>query len=125
MQVDPTQKVGYGYGNELGQWCESGTPFFTPISGTQASTVVTYPASGQILLSGYISGESALRGKSSIVDAPLGAGRVILLAPNVLYRAQTTGTYMFFWNSILEGSRQSLMGYKTYLPAVHNAQGGQ
>ena len=46
------------------------------------------------------------RGQAAIVDAPLGKGHSILLAPNVLYRAQTTETFMFFWNSLFEGSRQ-------------------
>jgi hypothetical protein len=56
-----------------------------------------------------VSGDSLLRNKAAIVDAPLGKGRVILLAPNVLYRAQSTGSFMFFWNSLIEGSRKGPM----------------
>ncbi len=46
------------------------------------------------------------RGRAAIVDAPLGKGHIVMLAPNVLYRAQSTGTFMFFWNSLFEGNRQ-------------------
>lgn len=46
------------------------------------------------------------RGQAAIVDAPLGKGHIVLLAPNVLYRAQSTGTFMFLWNSLFKGSRQ-------------------
>jgi hypothetical protein len=56
-------------------------------------------------LSGYIGGGDVLRGKAAIVEAPLGKGLVILLAPDVLYRAQSTGDFMFFWNAVLAGAR--------------------
>jgi hypothetical protein len=42
---------------------------------------------------------------AAIVEAPLGAGRVILLAPDVLYRSQSAGDFMFFWNSLIAGAR--------------------
>jgi hypothetical protein len=106
IQVDPTTKVGYGYDTAEALWCETASPYFDVPAGSPASVVASYPDDGQtLLLSGYVSGESLLRNKAAIVDAPLGKGRVILLAPNVLYRAQTTGSYMFFWNSLIEGSR--------------------
>jgi hypothetical protein len=36
----------------------------------------------------------------------MGAGHVVLLGPNTLYRAQATRTYMLFWNSLIEGARR-------------------
>jgi hypothetical protein len=106
IQVDPSTKVGYGYDAEESLWCESNTPFFDVTPGSPAAVVARYPDDGMTLLqSGFISGESALHGKAAIVDAPFDAGHVILLAPNVLYRAQSTGDFMFFWNALFEGSR--------------------
>jgi hypothetical protein len=32
----------------------------------------------------------------------LGGSRVILLAPDVLYRSQSTGDFIFFWNALIE-----------------------
>jgi hypothetical protein len=107
LQVDPSTRVGYGYDSEEAVWCESSSPYFVPTAGSTATVVARYPETGKLLLSGYTSGESALQGKIAIADAPLGAGHVILLAPNTLYRAQATGTYMFFWNSLIEGARTS------------------
>ena len=122
IKVDPTTKVGYGYGLEEALWCESSTPYFIPVSDGTATVVASYPAKGDgnLLLSGYLDAKAdeALRGKAAIVDAPLGAGHVILLAPNVLYRAQTTGTFMFFWNSLVEGSRDGLAETWNLLPFV-------
>ena len=77
-----------------------------PASG--AAVVARYPNDGATLLqSGYIAGESWMWGKAAIVDAPLGAGNFVMIAPNVVYRAQTSGTYMFLWNSLFEGSRNA------------------
>ncbi len=109
IQVDPSTKAGYGYSDEEACWfLDNSTPFFTTTPGSKARVVASYPAQGDLLLSGYISGGDVLRGAAAIIEAPLGAGRVILLAPDVLYRAQTSGTYMFFWNALIEGSRAGL-----------------
>jgi hypothetical protein len=110
MQVDPATRVGYGYDAEEAVWCESSTPYFTPAAGATSTVVARYPTEGTLLLSGYVSGESALKGKLAIVDAQIGKGHVVLLAPNVLYRAQTTGTYMLFWNAVISGARPRALG---------------
>ncbi len=127
IKVDPTTAVGYGYNDVEALWCESSTPYFVPVSGGTAAVVATYPAKGDgdLLLSGYLdaTADAALRGKAAIVDASLGAGHVILLAPNVLYRAQTTGTFMFFWNSLIEGSRGGPAETWNFLPFVTGSEG--
>jgi hypothetical protein len=105
MEVDPTTLVGYGYDEEEAVWCESSTPHFEPAEGTPPTIVARYPTDGKLLLSGYVSGESARQGRLAVVDAQIGKGHVVLLAPNTLYRAQATGTYMLFWNAILSGAR--------------------
>jgi hypothetical protein len=105
LQVDPATKVGYGYDGAESVWCES-TLFYDVAPGSGNVVVASYPNDGATLLqSGYIAGESWMHGKAAIVDAPLGDGNIVMIAPNVVYRAQTTGTYMFLWNSLIEGSR--------------------
>jgi hypothetical protein len=118
VKVDPTTPVGYGYGQEEVLWCESATLYFVPITNTTASIVVKYPETGDLLLSGYLTGGDTLRGKAVIVDAPLESGHVILLAPNVVYRAQTTGSFMFFFNSLISGGRRAVPMHRAYLPFV-------
>jgi hypothetical protein len=106
IQVDPTTKVGYGYDTEEACWfLDSGTPYFAKTPGSKAQVVAAYPAQGDLLLSGYLSGGDVLKGAAAIVEAPMGAGRVILLAPDVLYRSESTGDFMFFWNSLIAGAR--------------------
>ena len=103
--VDRTAKVGYGYDAEEASWLDdASTPFFTPTSG-DVSVIATYPATGQLLLNGYVVNDEVIRGKAAIVDAPMGSGHIVLLGPNTLYRAQATRTFMFFWNAVFEGGR--------------------
>jgi hypothetical protein len=106
IRVDPTTKVGYGYDAEEASWfTSSSTPFFVKTPGSSAQVIASYPQEGDLLLSGYLSGGDVLRGAAAIVEAPLGSGRVILLAPDVLYRSQSTGDFMFFWNALIQGGR--------------------
>jgi hypothetical protein len=106
LQVDPATKVGYGYDAEESVWCESS--LFFEVVDPKNVVVASYPDDADTLLqSGYIAGESWMKGKAAIVDAPLGDGNIVMIAPNVVYRAQTTGTYMFLWNSLIEGSRSA------------------
>ena len=107
IQVDASKVVGYGYDAEEASWCDSSNVYYVPDAATSAAIVASYPTTGPILLSGYVTGEDAARGKAAVVDAPMGAGHVVLLGPNTLYRAQATRTYMFFWNSLIEGARRS------------------
>ncbi len=126
IKVDPTTQVGYGYDEVEALWCESSTPYFSGVSG-DATVVATYPTAddGALLLSGYLSdtADAGLRGKIAIVDAPLGAGHVVLLAPNTLYRAQSTGTFMFFWNALLTGAHSGQTGFSSYFPFLMQAGG--
>lgn len=106
IQVDPSTKVAYGYDPEESCWfLDNSTPYFTKTAGSKAQIVAAYPERGDLLLSGYISNGDVLRGAAAIVEAPMGAGRVVLLAPDVLYRAQSTGDFMFFWNALIAGAR--------------------
>ena len=103
--VDPTARDGYGYDVEQTSWLDdTNTPCFLTTSGTP-KIVASYPSSGPLLLSGYIENGANIQGKAAIVDAPLGAGRVVLLGPNTTYRGQMTGAFMFFWNALIEGGR--------------------
>ncbi len=103
--VDPTTQVGYGYDTEEASWLvDSSTPFFTTTSST-VRVIATYPTTGPVLLNGYIENDDVIRGSAAMVEAPMGTGHVVLLAPNVVYRAQATGDYMFFWNAVFAGGR--------------------
>jgi hypothetical protein len=70
-------------------------------------TVATY-AKNDLLASGWISGEKAVLGKSILVEARHGGGRVVLFGFRPQFRGQTAGTFKFVLNAIYLASARSL-----------------
>lgn len=57
-----------------------------------------------LLLSGWLEGEAQLVRKSLLVDFRKGRGRIILIAPDVIYRTHSEGTYKIMFNSLLSAA---------------------
>jgi len=92
--VDQADPVAWGFGPQA--WIfNAADPVFSATAGA-----VTYPAGGGIV-SGYASGAGALRGTAALIDAPLGAGRVVLFAFDPSFRAYTEGGERFLANALL------------------------
>ncbi len=96
-EVDVTSPIAYGSDPDSTAWFEQSPAF--DVSGT-AKTIVSYPASGSPLLSGWLLGAEKLNGKSAVVEAPVGKGRVILFGFRPQYRAQTWATFKLLFNSL-------------------------
>ncbi|MGE5244349.1 MAG: M14 family metallopeptidase [Betaproteobacteria bacterium] len=95
--VDVASPIAYGASAEEAIWFEQ-SPAFEVSGGAKA--IVTYPASGSPLLSGWLLGAEKLNGKAAVVEAPVGSGRVILFGFRPQYRAQTWATFKLLFNSL-------------------------
>jgi len=62
--------------------------------------VLTYPASGNPLLSGWLLGGATLNGKSAMVDVRRGRGRVVLYGFRPQYRGQPNASFNLIWSAI-------------------------
>ena len=62
--------------------------------------VARYADSG-VLASGWLEGEKVIAGRAALIDAPLGAGRVVLFGMQPQYRAQSYLTFKLFFNALL------------------------
>jgi hypothetical protein len=82
-------------------WFENG-PAFEISDSTQATAVVSYPTTGNPLLSGWLLGGSKLNGKAALVDVARGRGHVVLYGFRPLYRGQSMATYPLIWGAILQ-----------------------
>jgi hypothetical protein len=63
--------------------------------------VLRYSAQRDLLVSGLLAGGGDIAERPIVVDAPKGAGHVVLFAINPVYRGTTIGTYALILNTIM------------------------
>jgi Zinc carboxypeptidase len=68
-------------------------------SAPRVRTIARY-APRDLLVSGWIEGESAIAGRPAAVEVSLGAGRIVLLGFPVQHRGQSHATFRLLFNSI-------------------------
>lgn len=96
MELDTTHPLSYGMPRATPVFFQHNAAF--DVSGA-ASAVGRFPMRN-MLMSGWILGESSLRGKAGVVDVPVGQGRVVLMAIRPQFRAQVRATYKLLFNSL-------------------------
>ena len=101
-KVDPTSPLAAGMDARSIVWFE-GSPAFELTGG---KSVLTYD-SDHALLSGWLLGGKLLNGKSALVEAPMGQGKVVLFGFRPQYRAQSWATYVPMVNALLLSSATS------------------
>jgi hypothetical protein len=80
-------------------WFED-SPAFEITDPTRATALLTYPANGNPLLSGWLLGAEKLNGKAAMVEARVGMGKVMLYGFRPQYRGQTNATLPLIWDAI-------------------------
>jgi hypothetical protein len=63
--------------------------------------VLRFAPERELLLSGMISGGSALAEKPAVIDVPSGEGHVVLFANNPMWRDETMGSFFLLFNAAL------------------------
>jgi hypothetical protein len=123
IELDTASPIAQGMSKESIAWVEDspvfevvspGTAGVSPamsakretadkVSALLASSVriiARYPADKNPLLSGWLLGESRIRGKAALVEVTMGKGRIILFGFRPQYRGQSLATYPLFFNAI-------------------------
>jgi hypothetical protein len=110
IELDPLNPVSYGMNpHTAGFFAFSsayeivGAPNFEgPTRGGSAPRVRTIAryALRNLLVSGWIEGESAIADRPAAVEVSLGAGRIVLLGFPVQHRGQSHATFRLLFNSI-------------------------
>jgi len=78
-----------------------GSPVFETLDGFKGAVLARYRESGSPLLSGYLIGESFLRGKAAALDVQLDAGHVVLIGFRPEWRGQPFGAFRVLFNAAL------------------------
>ena len=80
-------------------WFENG-PAFEITDPARATAVATYPATGEVLLSGWLLGGAKLNGKAAMVDVTVGKGHAVIYGFRPQYRGQSMATQPLIWGAI-------------------------
>jgi hypothetical protein len=99
IELDVNQPLAYGMPARAAAFFSDGSAYDVPSDGT-VTTIARYAAK-DVLVSGFLQGESVIAGRPAMVSAAVGAGRVVLFGFHVQHRAQSMATYRLLFNAIL------------------------
>ena len=94
----PSQVIAFSSGGQA--WDVTLLPEFN--EGDREVRVLARYAKAKLLASGWLSGEKAVLGKPALLEARVGAGRLILFGFRPQHRGQTFGTFKLLLNAIYE-----------------------
>jgi hypothetical protein len=104
VTIDTNDPLAYGMPEKADVMFDSSPVFqIVPDAKMKPASVAWY-AGPETLDSGWAWGQAYLDGGTAIAEASVGAGKVIVLGPEVAFRAQPHGTFKFLFNGVYLGS---------------------
>jgi hypothetical protein len=108
IAVDNTNPLAYGMPDKVDVFFDSSPVFkLGPDAAQKRTSAVGWFAGPETLDSGWAWGQQYLDGGTAIAEASVGEGKVVLLGPEVAFRAQPHATFKFLFNGLYLGSAQS------------------
>jgi hypothetical protein len=96
--LDTHDPIANGLPENIAIWSEESPAWEVP-SGSKDGIVIRYP-DDHVLASGWLLGESYIKGRAALVDVPIGQGRAVLFGFRPQYRAQSYQAFKLFFNSL-------------------------
>lgn len=100
-RVDTTHPLAYGLEEEMDVMFVRSPVFALPEEAGGGLAKVVWYDSAAPLRSGWALGQEHLQDGIGVLETSVGAGRLVLFGPEVLFRAQSHGTFKLFFNGIL------------------------
>ena len=99
--VDNTQPAAYGLDDKVDVFFDNSPVFeLSPDSGAKGVKPIVWFASANPLRSGWAWGQQYLEGGVAVAEVPLGEGKLMMMGPEITFRAQPHGTYKLLFNSL-------------------------
>ena len=101
VRVNNTLPIAYGMSDRADIFFSNSPVFrFEPDADKMGLTTVAWFDSDKPLRSGWAWGQDRLYGGAAIAEAEYGKGKMYLFGPEVLFRAQSHGTFKMFFNGL-------------------------
>ena len=100
LEIDTAQPLGFGLQPASAAFFTFGGAF-EPAPDAPGVHVVARYGSRDVLMSGWLEGESRIAGKAAVVEARVGKGRAILVGFRAQHRGQAWGTFRLLFNALL------------------------
>jgi hypothetical protein len=106
---DQDKTIAYGMPQEAAVFFADSPAFqiLPALEEKDAPQAVAKYSAKEIVLSGWMLGESYLQNKAAAVEVPFGNGRIILLGFRVQHRGQTKATFKLLFNAIFSSAVQN------------------
>ena len=119
VAVDNTNPLAYGMPSVVDVFFDSSPALAVDPAGyVKGVRSVAWFDSASPLRSGWAWGQQYLEGATAVAEAPVGKGRLFLLAPEVTNRAQPHGTFKFLFNGIYYGKAETVKMAATPSPTA-------
>ena len=99
-KTDTTNPLAFGMGPEAIVFFDNSPVFQLTANGGGDVHRVAWFATKETLASGWAWGQEYLQGSTAVAEAKVGAGKVVLLGPEVAFRAQPHGTFKLLFNAL-------------------------
>jgi hypothetical protein len=105
VDLDNTNPLAFGMPKQVDVFFENSPVFkLGPTAEMQHTSPVGWFAGKTVLDSGWAWGQQYLDGGTTVAEATVGEGKVVLLGPEVNFRDQPHGTYKLLFNGLFYGS---------------------
>jgi hypothetical protein len=109
VSVDNSNPLAYGMGQTADVFFDSSPVFrMLPDAAAKKTVAVASYNAPEVLQSGWAWGQQHLNGGTAVVEATVGEGKVVLLGPEVAFRAQPHGTFKLLFNGLYYGSAKNV-----------------
>jgi hypothetical protein len=107
VNVDNTNPLAYGMPAVLDVFFDNSPVFrLEPDAALKHTSAVAWFSGTNVLDSGWAWGQQFLDGGTAVAEATVGEGKVLLLGPEVAFRAQPHATFKLLFNGLYYGSAE-------------------